>query len=529
MPRPVASRRRFLKLAGIAGAGLALLPASHARGASLLVENDPGLPSRLPSRSRSLLKFAQVTDVHITDTTNPLRADAIDFAVSAALRPQEHLSSRTFDAILRDINREGEMAFLISTGDQIDNAMAHEGRWFVAVADGENGMPESYQKQAGTRPNRQSPLEVPDFTPAGVNVPYYVAVGNHDVMVVGNFNAKFVETVFADLLAELARIKPEKWGFNITDLGEFMETFTDSGTPSGGHGFGLLPPENPDGFYAFSPADGIRCLVLNTTNDNWLEGIGREYRESRGKRLARSAASRISGLSDTDAMERAIRAHIKEQIRDFNTYADARAKALGIDFEWNDGMIGGLPQGTLDTAQADWLEQELTAHPDAICLIFSHHGPDSFMSPPGNLTGETFVQLLERHANVVAHIHGHTHENRIVKRHTLPSEGDVPGYWDITTASLAEYPMEWREITILAHEDGTGTLSCRMKRPRWSAYLFGPKADWRAYKDYRNARYTAALDYQSVFSLEKMKGEKKDRDVDLPFRLPGGVLAQPSS
>jgi len=518
------SRRNFIKVIGAAGATVALNgPAQIAHAYNFIpIRNDLSVTANLSAVtnfSGDLISFAQVTDIHVTDTTNPLRADAIDLIASAALRPQEHLSSRTWDATIRHINHlasdEG-IEFLISTGDQIDNAINHEADWFLSVADGK-AMPSTYERLVGTTPNRQSPISVPGFTPEGIDMPYYITVGNHDVMIVGTFNARFIRLCFEKLLTTAKEIDPEHWGFSITELEDFTGIFVDSDTAPTGHGFSGMV--NSDGYYSFSPQKNICCIVLNTTNDNWLEGLCDDYYKERKHRIDEIAKTHLEKISTSRDFRKVTSDCLKELIDDFETFAKNAYDLQDLDFSFNDGIVGGLCEGTLDRVQHKWLKSEIEANQDKLCLIFSHHGPDSFLSPKGNVKPCELINTLQNYPNVIAHIHGHTHNNLIEPSFNVNRKAENNGgYWDITTSSLAEYPMEWRQIKISIKRDGTGVIKCRMHKP--GATFFTDTETKKAYRDYKKARYTAAFDYQSILHLSKMKGENKDRDVDLVFAVP---------
>ncbi|MBW2276502.1 MAG: hypothetical protein JRF63_03355, partial [Deltaproteobacteria bacterium] len=72
------------------------------------------------------------------------------------------------------------------------------------------------------------------------------------------------------------------------------------------------------------------------------------------------------------------------------------------------------------------------------------------------------IDVLNDYPNVVAHIGGHTHLNRITPR---PAPTDLPpehGYWEIETASTTMWPQQTRLIEIVDNRDGTGEIYCTM-------------------------------------------------------------------
>ena len=103
------------------------------------------------STRRSLLFFAQFSDVHIRDTQSPARVDFVDPAgppLDSAWRPNEALSTQVFDQLVTNVNanrtsgvREGngkhaKLGFAITTGDNTDNQQFNEAQWFATVLKG---------------------------------------------------------------------------------------------------------------------------------------------------------------------------------------------------------------------------------------------------------------------------------------------------------------------------------------------------------------------------------------------------------
>src|SRR4051794_19165072 len=101
--------------------------------------------SNRAAKRRSLLFFAQFSDMHIRDTQSPARVDFVDPAgppLDSAWRPNETLSTQVFDQLVTNVNdnrtsavREGngkhaKLGFAITTGDNVDNQQFNELHWF---------------------------------------------------------------------------------------------------------------------------------------------------------------------------------------------------------------------------------------------------------------------------------------------------------------------------------------------------------------------------------------------------------------
>ncbi len=111
-------------------------------------------------------------------------------------------------------------------------------------------------------------------------------------------------------------------------------------------------------------------------------------------------------------------------------------------------------QGSVGTAQLQWLDEQLTALDDAdrIAVLASHHGADSLVNTrgddPDRHLGAALLDVVHRHPCVVAWLVGHRHVHRIT-----PRPGASGGFYEITTASIIDWPVERRIVEIIRHRD----------------------------------------------------------------------------
>jgi hypothetical protein len=140
----------------------------------------------------------------------------------------------------------------------------------------------------------------------------------------------------------------------------------------------------------------------------------------------------------------------------------------------------GFPSGSIDSTQFAWLEQELisrsshyadaageavtTANTDRLIVIVSHH-PTNVMTNPypapdgsATLLGEQVEALLHRFPNVILHVAGHTGRNSASAK---PSDTGG-GYWEVTTSSSLDYPMQGRLIEVVDNRDGSLSIFTTM-------------------------------------------------------------------
>jgi metallophosphoesterase (TIGR03767 family) len=271
------------------------------------------------------------------------------------------------------------------------------------------------------------------FAAAGLRVPWYAVIGNHDSLVQGNLPAlplfqqlatgrlKIVGVPFgaqqrSDLTRDLLRGSVESWkrlldwaaahpespfvqlvtpdaGRRLVSHQEWIaEHFNTRGRPSG-HGLTEQNLQSDTGYYTFDPAPGIHCIVLDTANPS------------------------------------------------------------------------GGASGNLDQPQFDWLEADLAAHSHLWILVFAHHTIGTMTNPlPRPNSGEPprlgadLEALFHGYPAVAAFINGHTHSNTVIP-HPNPAGG---GFWEINTAAHVDFPQQSRVIELFDNADGTISIFATM-------------------------------------------------------------------
>jgi 3',5'-cyclic AMP phosphodiesterase CpdA len=295
------------------------------------------------------------------------------------------------------------------------------------------------------------------FEAAGLDVPSYIAFGNHDGLVQGNAaaNASY-ESVATGCVKPMspAVTDPDTFGnalgaLDPANLQSLLLTSPSSvalvppdpkrqyvskaqykavfkaGTQADGHGFGLVDPAEEQasggaaGYYSRNPVPGIRMIALDT-------------------------------LSEA-------------------------------------GVVGPSADGHIDDPQFRWLEDQLKAatQADELVILFSHHAipsltadvPDESAPPCGGTDshghgtnpgcdidprdsspihlGDDLEELLFKYPHVIAWVAGHSHVNS-VEPHANP---DGPGgFWSIRVAAEADWPMQSRLVELFDNGDGTLSL-----------------------------------------------------------------------
>jgi metallophosphoesterase (TIGR03767 family) len=497
-------------------------------------------PNRTQNRS-TLGVFASIADLQWADEESPLRGEWADKCPpdspisDSAFRPHETMVGHIANSHVEAINRlaaEGSpilgapLDLVLTLGDLADNQQFNEIRYFIDLfdggglvdpdsgddpvldgdgydgvqgkdpegsgvplaADGEGGPPVTDERSLRDLANE--PFFAPGLRSPTGPIPWYALPGNHDVKVQGTIfddNAAWRALVrrHATSHIKLMDLAPDYQArlcesFESQDPAAFQSVMEDIlGDPQSA-GTTKVVPSDPERLPLYrmdeekQPGDEEACLAL-TQNDRcsttWLEeqfastglpaghGYTPENRctDAEGNFIPRLCYSFVSG--------------------DF--------LFVGLDTSPPEG----LERGSVDQAQAEWLERTLQEHSsayydadgqkvsnpegdDKLAVIFTHHPARSMTNTglyssgeergmpkgviPGNgaVTEDAFIELLTRYPNVILHSSGHTHENN-VWLHENEELGTA--YYEVNTASVADMPSESRIFEVA--DNGDGTLS----------------------------------------------------------------------
>jgi len=198
----------------------------------------------------------------------------------------------------------------------------------------------------------------------------------------------------------------------------------------------------------------------------------------------------------------------------------------------------GAGEGQLEDEQFQWLKQELARAETQLelAIVVSHHPsfklvdptPDPTSAGPVHLSGD-FIRLLARSKAVIAHIAGHTHENRIIRRRN--PDNPAGGYWEICTCSMIEWPQQFRFLELFRNGDGTLSIAtCMMNHGALpdSGRIVVPKGSRVLSEDLTVAlaSFARKLSYRDGLlgadsqSGNRAIGRRQDRNVELLIRDP---------
>jgi 3',5'-cyclic AMP phosphodiesterase CpdA len=367
---------------------------------------------------RMLARLAQVSDVHVRDAQSPARVPFLDRLgprLGSAFRPEEALTAQLLAATVASVNGWGEADAVLVTGDLIDSAQRNELDWALALLRGGSAKPDSgsdgytgVQSASNPDPLYYRPLVDAPRHPGllgralapvrspGLRAPWWPVLGNHDVLVQGEVAPSAAITAVAT--GDRLVLAPE------VGLGRFAE----------------------------------RTRLTRREVDALLRG------GVPGDALRVPADARRAHLSAREAV-----AHLRSAAPGHPDANRGRLDyAFGIGSDLNlivldlvrrdagaDGLVTESTLAFLARALADTGERHV--------IVACHQPLDA------SAGGDAVLALLDADPRVVAVVSGHTHRNAIE-----PRRGAGGGYWLITTASIVDFPQQWRALRLVATARG---------------------------------------------------------------------------
>lgn len=402
-----------------------------------------------------LVRVVHVSDTHVCDAESPARLEYLDrfsdpdsvyrdrVGIVGTYRPQEILTVQVLDAMVESINSRAEdIDAVIVTGDLIDNAQSNERSWCRAVLDGGTVEPWSGDPQVsqwvGSREGYPWDERYwhPDGPRAGVAadiptrafgyplIPGLVEAARRPlearglrvpwIPVPGNHDALLQGTVYAD---------PELRDLALGDR-------RIAGLPSGATPLMVLEGVAPIGpaRYVHAPESPVAPVTPDSRR-------------------------RILEVDELD----------RPWVHDVGGVRFIALDTVNPEGGW---------QGSVGTAQLRWLRQMLGESEGRYVVILSHHPSWCLTNAhssgePRHLAAEV-VHLLLEHSCVIGWLSGHVHAHASLWH----GDSEGRGFWEITTASLIDWPQQARVVEILRQGDRLAIRSGLIDHAgpvRWSA------------------------------------------------------------
>lgn len=395
-----------------------------------------------------LVSFFTITDAHIQDKESPV--SLIYFGYKGGnwgnYSPVMLTTTQILDATVQTanaLNKKDPHDFLLYLGDAANATQYNELRWLIDVLDGKQINPDSGAKD--------DPIPGPDndyqdpYQAAGLDksIPWYATIGNHDHFFIGQVpltDALSVQYTGPNII-NLGNVKTDPLGFN--SHGFYM------GSINGRTAYGDIIGVGPQANFATPPqvlaADPNRHGL---TRNQWIGEFLKSSTNPAGHGFTQS--NQDSGFA----------------CYSFEPKADLPIKVIMLDDTQsdNDPNIGGYSHGSLDQARYEWLVYQLDqGQAENKLMIIGSHVPIGVApagAPDGWWSGayvseQDLIAKLHQYPNLILWVAGHRHINVITPMPSPDSSHPELGFWEVETASLKDYPQNFRSIDILRNSDNT--------------------------------------------------------------------------
>ncbi|MER6525182.1 TIGR03767 family metallophosphoesterase [Streptomyces sp. NPDC001508] len=471
-------------------------------------------------RRTPLAAFVQLTDLHLMDVQHPLRLEFLRSTDPHAWRPHEALTVPGAVSLVERVNAlrgapvtGSPLHCVMTTGDNTDNNAHSELEWFMKVMSGgtitpNSGDPRHYEgvQNSGLKmfwqpdsvlrdrdktfgfPRLEGYLAaaVREVRSPGLNLPWYSTVGNHDSLPLGCYGSHG-----DPYLTEYAVGGKKLMSLDAAEAKKLQDTIKNASDP---HGAGLrdllkahardLRSVTPDEKRApYTPAEYLKAHLDPAHTGSGPVGHG-------------------YSSANVDAGTQYYAFRITDDV-------------IGISLDTTDP--GGHYEGSIGTAQLNWLDKTLRDHEDAYAIVFSHHTsgsmdnarPDPARPGERRHDGAAVVSVLTRHANVLAWVNGHIHRNVI----TPHAAAGRRSFWEISTASHVDHPQLARVIELVDNKDGTLSLFTTLVES-----AAPPRSDYTDLSQTGLATLYRELSFNAPGANRTLAGSAADRNTELVLK-----------
>ena len=392
----------------------------------------------------NLLRFFTMSDIHITDIQSPaqtiyfgLQGQPVMSSAYSAIIPY---TTHVLDAAVQTVNalnKKQAFDFGIFLGDAVNNNQFNELRWYVDILDGQvitpNSDPESTASTDYVRPFKAAGLDK--------SVSWYQVLGNHDHFWSGVYppTERIKKTIVGDTVLNVGDVVKDSK--NIDGTGYYMGVVNVSSE------YGKIISAGPEASFTTPPKINANPDRRSVSRNEWIA----EFFNSTSKPVGH-------GFS-RDSIKTGFACYT------FEPKVNLPLKVIVLDDSDNDNGIFGLKatgaNGALDQERYNWLVRELDrGQSEGKLMIVAAHVPigigsymwDSASSPTEN----TLIAKLHTYPNLILWISGHRHYNSVT---ALPSPDPVHrpelGFWEVETASLRDFPQQFRLFDIVRNSDNS--------------------------------------------------------------------------
>jgi hypothetical protein len=373
-----------------------------------------------------LLSYLSVSDAHITDKETPCQA--IYFAYqggpSACYSPVMLYTTQVLDAAIRTantINRLTPFDFALSLGDDANGPQYNELRWYIDVMDGKYITPSSGTNAGASTIDYQKPFQAAGLDPA---IPWYAVLGNHDHFWMGGLPVVASQDYFTNT--------------DVLQLGDNYMGTIDGSTPYGN----VIDVGSVTNFIVGgitnTPQVAADSNRYSLTTSNWM----REFFNTTSKPNGH-------GFSETNVAS-------NFACYSFQPRTNLPVKVIVLDDTMSAADYTFGEQSCIDTNRFNWLVQELNqGQAQHQLMVIATHVPLELIATNSPISLTNLLATLHTYPNLILWMCGHTHQNNIIPQPSPYTNSPEFGFWEVQTASLRDFPQEFRTFEILRNTDNS--------------------------------------------------------------------------
>lgn len=403
--------------------------------------------SKIKSRT-NLLHFFSISDIHLRDKESPAQAIYWGYTgripLPSAYSGTMLYSTHILDATIQTINaldKRHHFDFGISLGDACHGTQYNELRWFIDVLDGKKIIPSSGSHVGSHTIDYQKPYKA-----AGLHtsIPWYIVKGNADRFWYG-------------YLTPNSYIQKNLVGKTIINLGN---PFTSThGADTRGFFMGSINGKTPYGTIMGVGAESLfrRPPQVFKKDPNRHSLSEKEWI---GEFFKTSSHPKGHGFKKKNK-EEAFACYT------FEPKSDLPLKVLVLDDLENrdtpsNPLAPGQNHGYLDSKRYHWLLKELAKGQaqNKLMIVAAHIAIGA--TPPTPSTGwldpifeEALISQLHTYPNLIMWMAGHYHRNMVTPMPSKDPAHPEQGFWVVETASLIQFPQQFRTFTLVRNSDNT--------------------------------------------------------------------------
>lgn len=394
------------------------------------------------TKSTQLTQFFTMSDIHIVDiqsATQPLVFGEKPLAgMQSAYTGSMLYSTQTLNTAIRSVNqlnKESKIDFGLFLGDAANNAQKNEFDMYLDIIEGRMVSPNSNPSVAYTTEYSQP------FKAEGLNVPWYQVIGNHDHFWEGSQG--FTDKVRKFAVGDTVMKQGLGQGTQSTEGEEIYGGIIDASTQYGKIIMSGIPVSGDEITHKIVP-NIERRVITSTDFINMIpKGHGLKLdttKDPLGCYILEPKASvpvTVIVLDNTAAQNQKFT----------DPSADTRTTNAAMSFFSKDKLTWLKKQ--MDIAQA---ANKLIVVATHIPLESESVKQKVMWSTSSEVTRTEFINTLTNYPNMTLLLAGHRHLNTVS---VFQNADKSNGFWQVETASLRDFPQQFKMIKINANNNGT--------------------------------------------------------------------------